>query len=487
MVNNRFVTNHSAEFEQANRSPIFGYEDSPVLTLEEALEEITVPNLDIMDHVRRAKKKFYRRSTLLTRDESAAIFFYSMPSTFYSCLNNTLRDEDREKLKPWFPFLKLFITALTKLPLVKDIVWRGVNFDDTLTESNYLFDFIKQQYQQNSRIERILNPAKSFPIHESYINLAIVTTKEQDKNEKQLRDIQYGDAIMSTFEEIYGMKSTIDIQDIFNTYLNQRKQVLVFGRAGIGKSIFCRYVAYKWATGAFWTEYKLLALIPLRCLTTDRYPPLSSKQSYSLVDLVKKEVLSMDPPEKEDSLLTTVFDANKTLWILDGYDEIVQNIPGHLKCLLKQLLNTPHHIVTSRPYLNTLSYDTKMEITGFKDENIKEYVEQFFNQMEDELDNAIIKRQALLNVQSNFISRECKCKIVSNKLHFPYHSWEISSCKLCGCDDVSMKNCEQACKLMMQAYTITGCGKVVRDSKVKYTWDASSCSSGMNKEEFSCS
>lgn len=85
------------------------------------------------------------------------------------------------------------------------------------SESNYLFDFIKQQYQQNSRIERILNPAKSFSIHQNYINLAIVTTKEQDEKEKQLRDVQYEDAIMNTFEEIYGMKTTIDIQEIFNT------------------------------------------------------------------------------------------------------------------------------------------------------------------------------------------------------------------------------------------------------------------------------
>ncbi|CAF3138385.1 unnamed protein product [Rotaria sp. Silwood2] len=127
----------------------------------------------------------------------------------------------------------------------------------------------------------------------------------------------------------------------------------------------------------------------------------------------------------KDNLLTTVFDANKTLWILDGYDEIVQNIPAYLKCLLKQLLNTPHHIVTSRPYLNTLSYDAKMEITGFKDENIKEYVEQFFNQMEDELDNAIIKSQALLKyLQTNRsiwgvahmpVNLEVICSIWSNE------------------------------------------------------------------------
>jgi hypothetical protein len=36
MANNRFVTNDSAELQQASRSPIYGYEDSPLLTLEES-------------------------------------------------------------------------------------------------------------------------------------------------------------------------------------------------------------------------------------------------------------------------------------------------------------------------------------------------------------------------------------------------------------------------------------------------------------------
>lgn len=81
----------------------------------------------------------------------------------------------------------------------------------------------------------------------------------------------------------------------------------------------------------------------------------------------------------------------------------------------------------------------------------------------------------------------CECKIVSSQLHFPYHSMKISSCKLCGCDDVAMKNCEKACQLISQAYTLTGCGKIVKESKVKYAWEASSCSSGLSNEDFSCS
>ena len=79
-----------------------------------------------------------------------------------------------------------------------------------------------------------------------------------------------------------------------------------------------------------------------------------------------------------------LFGKSRILWLLDGYDEIVQSIPRHLKYLLDQLLKTPHHIVTSRPYLNTLSYKVRMEIIGFTDENIPKYIKQFFRQVHTE-------------------------------------------------------------------------------------------------------
>jgi predicted NACHT family NTPase len=247
-----------------------------------------------------------------------------------------------------------------------------------------------------------MNPAKSFPIEQTYINLAIVKAKDQHEKEKQLRNEQHSNDIMGSFEEIYGMKTTIDVKNIFDTCKNEEKQVLVFGRAGIGKSTFCRYVAHQWATGSYWSQYKLLALIPLRRLTLNRYPLLPPGQNYSLIDLIKQEVFPYDLSEKDERLLKNEFDAKKTLWILDGYDEIIQNVPPHLECLFEQLLKTPHHILTSRPYLNTLSYNVQMEITGFTDKNIEEYMQQFFNQMKDELDNAIIRSQTLLKfLESN--------------------------------------------------------------------------------------
>jgi predicted NACHT family NTPase len=266
---------------------------------------------------------------------------------------------------------------------------------ESQSESTHLFKVIKQKYQRNGHIERLMNPAQSYPIEQSYINLAIVETKNQKEKEMQLHAATNIDAIMGSFEEIYGTKTVIDIKNIFETCKNQEKQMLIFGRAGIGKSTFCQYVAYQWATGSYWPQYELLALIPLRRLTINRYPPLPPGQSYSLIDLVKKEVFPYDVSESEDKLLKKHFDAQKTLWILDGYDEIVQNLPAHLEFLFEQLLKTPHHILTSRPYQNTLAYHVQMEITGFTDKNIQQYVQQFFDQMRDELDNASTKSQKL--------------------------------------------------------------------------------------------
>jgi len=47
----------------------------------------------------------------------------------YAKLNRELRGINRQELKPWFRYLKLFLTALFKLPAVEGVVWRGVRGD----------------------------------------------------------------------------------------------------------------------------------------------------------------------------------------------------------------------------------------------------------------------------------------------------------------------------------------------------------------------
>jgi hypothetical protein len=133
MERNRFTNNASSQFDNFNRTVINGYQYLAVLTLEEAVAELIPIVPGIVKQAQNAKVQCNRNSNLLTLDESAAVYLYTMSKHFFSCLNIVLRDQDRHELKPWFPFLKLFITALEKLPLTTGTVWRGVNYDDTLT------------------------------------------------------------------------------------------------------------------------------------------------------------------------------------------------------------------------------------------------------------------------------------------------------------------------------------------------------------------
>ncbi len=72
----------------------------------------------------------------LTQDESAAICLYTMNSksndqTLCARLNFALRSKDRSDLIPYFFYLKLFLSALSKLTSVNNTVWRGAKADLT--------------------------------------------------------------------------------------------------------------------------------------------------------------------------------------------------------------------------------------------------------------------------------------------------------------------------------------------------------------------
>lgn len=123
---NRFL-----ELHRDNSRPIFDYQYSLILTLEEAVEKIIQLVPQVIDHMMIAKEKCSRHSPLLTHDESAAIYLYTMPGSFFSSLNIALRNQDRIQLQHWYAFLQLFITAVKKLPSTKATIWREVNFDDT--------------------------------------------------------------------------------------------------------------------------------------------------------------------------------------------------------------------------------------------------------------------------------------------------------------------------------------------------------------------
>jgi hypothetical protein len=119
------------EIDNKKLPPIGAYWQHTLLPLREALQPV-MSRFDQLDRSidEAIKQCCYPSKHQLTRDESAAVFLYTMDggdNSFYRVLNEALRSENRRALRSWFGFLKLFDTALAKLPTVQKCVWRGVN------------------------------------------------------------------------------------------------------------------------------------------------------------------------------------------------------------------------------------------------------------------------------------------------------------------------------------------------------------------------
>ena len=125
----RFVSDIIADLQAANDNPIDGYQHLDVNNLEKAVETLADVVPGLANYIARARDNCNMNQTDLTREESAAIYLYTMQTPFYSRLNETLRANNRDALQPWFAFLKLFMTALGRLKSREALIWRGVAKD----------------------------------------------------------------------------------------------------------------------------------------------------------------------------------------------------------------------------------------------------------------------------------------------------------------------------------------------------------------------
>lgn len=105
-------------------------ENVPIVSIEEAVKPLVSLVPDINEMVVQVKEKCTRPKDGLKPDESAAIMLYTLEWTsreksFYRILNKQLHSEDHDKLKPWYLYLKLFITSLEKLPTQSQTIYRG--------------------------------------------------------------------------------------------------------------------------------------------------------------------------------------------------------------------------------------------------------------------------------------------------------------------------------------------------------------------------
>jgi hypothetical protein len=125
------------EEPQTMLPPIQNYENTTLVSLNQAIVPLERIMSDIKHMVDAVKMKSDEPEDGLSRDESNSIRLYSLEwhprthSLFY-ILNKALRSENRQQLRPWLLFLRLILTALSHLPSTSLTVYRGINMDLTV-------------------------------------------------------------------------------------------------------------------------------------------------------------------------------------------------------------------------------------------------------------------------------------------------------------------------------------------------------------------
>ncbi|KAI8504942.1 hypothetical protein Bbelb_170510 [Branchiostoma belcheri] len=171
----------------------------------------------------------------------------------------------------------------------------------------------------------------------------------------------------------------------------QPRRILVEGNAGIGKTTEVSKLAFDWAESEgrslILEKYDLVFPIALRKVG----------ESQSLAECIFDQLLPEDVPFQESDLETYLRGNDRVLIILDGFDEWSKHEEHDVtKLLTGKILRDCSLLVTTRPshtpQLHSLMCpDTRVEITGFSQDNIRTYIHKFFKGDQDKA-AALVKK-----------------------------------------------------------------------------------------------
>ena len=243
------------------------------------------------------------------------------------------------------------------------------------------------------------------------------------------KPIKVGGAERRAYLKQYGQVSGTRVrhcQELFirSTEENESpKSILVTGKAGIGKSLFCQKLFRDWAndklflslTEAQMPSFKFAYLLTFRQLN------LLEKETLTLKEILNRSSILDDQSNINDSLFEYIVNhPEEVLIILDGFDEFSQQayISGDAherypnscrekmpvaalcaKLIRGTILGKAAVMVTSRPdesdKISGIHFDRKVEITGFSPQEVRKYIEKYFGE------NEIMKNTVLEHITKN--------------------------------------------------------------------------------------
>ena len=221
----------------------------------------------------------------------------------------------------------------------------------------------------------IIDPIDTWPPSpsEKFINLAVITREKADSKKQHafmLASLHGGvDVILET-------KAPVTIEKLLDMPTGKKlKCVLIEGAPGVGKSTFSWEICRRWAEGIIFQQFSLVLLLRLRDETVQNAQTIKNLVPLYTVEEYLEEVSQYLKHTR----------GKHTLLILEGLDELPKHLLTQPSIFTRLLDGTelPDAVilVTSRPsatphlWQNWKKRISKhIEILGFTDQNIKDYV-----------------------------------------------------------------------------------------------------------------
>ena len=226
-----------------------------------------------------------------------------------------------------------------------------------------LKNYLKRRYKQGITFEQwpILTP-------EIYINLALV--KQQNVKLNKIDDNYTRSTIHYCLDDVFKEKEPINLEDIFEFKKNERKCILIEAGPGLGKTTLSFKICKDWANGVLLQDYDAVVLLQLR------FPKIQKA----------KEIVDLLSVIEDDDLKQKVWkeicnnDGDRVCFIAEGFDELPQDLQrDSIFIHILDKLPCAMVIYTSRPVavsqLMQRLISKRIEIIGFKSEQVQQYVE----------------------------------------------------------------------------------------------------------------
>jgi nucleoside-triphosphatase THEP1 len=295
----------------------------------------------------------------------------------------------------------------------------------------------KRYSRKELQIERLSREV--LPMDRCYINLALVEHSGVNTSRAEEDDAGQKASPFSLFARLKTERPDKTIEVLLPTLFEPRQahggqkcrphRILIHGRAGVGKTTLCKKIIHDFTHCGMWKGlFDRVLWLPLRNLKREE----RRSSAYNFCSLFYDEYFSQHPRGKDlaDALWDTLAESDKTLFILDGLDEVSQDLDD--SPIFKELLDQPNLVITSRPHAmlppRTGNVDLRLETIGFYPDQLKAYVENAFTDRETGETN-FEKVSMILSYLQQYplVQGLVRIPVQLDALCYTWESWEPSN------------------------------------------------------------